>query len=232
MIFKCFKCGHLGFYEYCPNCGPDEQDENIPLDPEFYPEFQYKSKGLVKDLFVKKKTEKELQEKLDSVLQKYKQFEEPYFINYMHLVGQGEADSVDSDSYSNLWLFHNVLVRLGFDELLELPQLTAKLVRSTSFRFQFADFARCTKVHISSSLEGTFRSWIDDRGAAFREDLPMLLYYLWKNNLLTDEVSYFTGEVPYSEGSNYLVSDSEFKKILKACEYIYRHSRYKIQDDS
>ena len=121
---------------------------------------------------------------------------------------QGEAD------YSNLLLFHNVLIRVGFDELLEMNTLTKKLVRSTSFRFQFADFVRRVKTHISSDLERTLRSWIDERGAGFRDDLPMLLYHLWKNGRFTDQVGYSEDSIP-------LIPGLELKRLQKVCEEIY-----------
>jgi restriction system protein len=214
MLFNCFKCGQLYFKDVCSVCGLENRDENVPLHPEFYPEFQYESKGFVKDLFLKKKTVKELRSKLGSVLDKYKQFENPYFINYMHLSGQGRvADEVDN-SYTNLLLFHNVLVRLGFDELQELRNLTIKLIRTTSFRFQYSDFIMRTKGHLSSSLELTLRSWIDERGSAFRSNLPMLLYFLWKNKQFNGEIFYMPDSVP-------LVSDTEYNRLQRLCEKIY-----------
>lgn len=214
MLYNCFKCGQLGFQAICSVCGQDEQDENVPLNPEYYPEFQYESKGLVKDLFLKKKTEEKLRGKLDSVLEKYKQFEKPYFINYMHLAGQGRVDDGKDNTFADLLLFHNVLLRLGFDELQELNSLTVKLVRTTSFRFQYDDFVMRTKGHLESNLETTLRSWIDERGSAFRRDLPMLLYYLWENKQLEGEVSYSVDTVP-------LVSDVEYIKLQKLCEGLY-----------
>jgi hypothetical protein len=97
MLFNCYQCGHLGFHQLCPTCGPDFQNDNVPIDPEYYPEFQYRSEGFIKDLFVKKKTEKELQSKLNVVLDKYRQFKEPYFVNYVHVTGAyaGELDKAD-----------------------------------------------------------------------------------------------------------------------------------------
>ncbi|MDR3492324.1 MAG: restriction endonuclease [Gammaproteobacteria bacterium] len=209
MLFSCFKCGHLGFQDNCRNCGPDSKDDNVPLNPEYYPEFQYESKGFVKDLFLKKNTEKKLRGKLDAVLQKYTQFENPYFLNYMHLAGRGGYGSDDT-----LLLFQSVLVRLGFDELQELGNLTLKLVRTTSFRFQYDDFVERTKGRIRSNLQATLWSWIDERGSAFRRDLPMLIYYLWQNNLLESDISFSIDAVP-------LVSDTEYIRLHSLCETIY-----------
>src|SRR4051812_21729403 len=117
MLYSCLSCGQISFDAVCSACGVAGRDLNVPLDPAYYPEFQYESQGVVRDLLMKKRTEKELRAKLDAVLAKYEQFEDPYFINYMQLAGQGSPDSDD------LHLFHLVLVRLGFDELLELPSL-------------------------------------------------------------------------------------------------------------
>ena len=224
MLFRCFHCEWLGFTPSCPDCGEKGNEYCVPLDPEFYPEFQYKSQGLIKDIFIKRKTERALREKLDAVLQKYKKFEKPYFVNYMQLVGPMTSDSARSDEYSALLLFHNVLLRLGFEELMELPNLTAKLVRTTAFRFQYRDFIRRVEQHISPTLYETLRSWIKEQGAAFREYLPMLLHYLWKNKMLIDEIK-FNNCVP-------LVDHSELKRIRKLCEEIYFDvlvTRFKIK---
>ena len=214
MLFNCFNCGQFSFQDICPGCGPAARDDNVPLNPEYYPEFRYKSKGLVKDMFIKKKTEKELHIQLESVLHKYKEFEKPYFINYMHLAGQGRAEGADDGSYSDLMLFHNVLVRLGFDELRELEGLTVKLVRTTSFRFQYADFINRIKGHIGSEFMTSIRAWIEERGAAFRRDLPMLLFYLWESKLFEESVTYTPESIP-------LVSDPEYHRVHKGCESIY-----------
>lgn len=222
MLFNCYQCGHLGFHQLCPTCGPDFQNDNVPIDPEYYPEFQYRSEGFIKDLFVRKKTEKELQSKLNVVLDKYRQFEEPYFVNYVHVTGAyaGELDKADeslegaASDYSKLRLFHGVLLQLGFGELAEYPQLTSKLVRSTSFRLRYSDFVRTTSPHLFDRFELTLKSWIEDRGAAFRSDLPLLLYYLWKENLHQDELIFSGEEIP-------LVDDETLNNIKKRCEKIY-----------
>jgi restriction system protein len=207
VLFNCEKCDHIGFEAVCPKCGVDERDGNVPLDPAYYPEFQYRSQGVVRDLLVKKKTEKALDAKLEAVLAKYEQFKNPYFVNYMHLAGQGSPDR------DQLHLFHLVLVRLGFDELLDNPLLTSKLVGSTSFRFQYDSFVARTAEHLRPELEATLRSWIDERGPAFRQDLPMLLYWLWDSHSAPGAVAY-NDRVP-------LVGPVEFSRIQKVCESIY-----------
>ena len=119
----------------CPRCGEAHIDLYIPLDPKYFPEFKYVTQGLVKDLFLKKKKQQELDRKLESVLEKYMRFKHPYFVNYLHIARGGsgdiEGDSSSKFTYSRLTLFHHVLTRLGFNELQEYPNLTKKLVLST-----------------------------------------------------------------------------------------------------
>lgn len=224
MLFKCYSCGQAGFGSYCASCGSDDENDIVSLQPQFYPEFQYRSQGFVKDLFVKRKTEKHLQSKLDSVLTKYDEFEKPYFVNYMQLAGRGVGQDNSDNSYSSLLLFQNVLLRLGFDELMEFPQLAVKLVRSTSFRFQYEDFSRRTQLHFGAGLEASLRSWIEERGSAFRRELPTLLFCAWENGFLRDDVRFSPDQLP-------LVAVSEMDRLMKLCEDIYFDvlvSRFKI----
>jgi len=217
MLFSCVRCGHVGFDEVCATCGPIGRDSNIPLDPAYYPEFQYVSQGVVKDLLRKKRTERELRATLETVLAKYREFEDPYFVNYMHLAGQAPPERDD------LHLFHLVLVRLGFDELLDLPSLTPKLVGTASFRFQYDSFVARTKGHLRSTLEETLRSWIDERGPAFREDLPMLLFLIWEKQLMLGSITFNPTSLP-------LVPEPEHLRLQAICEAIYldiRVSRFK-----
>jgi restriction system protein len=207
VLFNCESCDHIGFEEVCPTCGVGKRDENVPLDPRYYPEFQYRSQGVVRDLLVKKKTERALDARLEAVLAKYERFKTPYFVNYMHLAGQGAPDG------DQLHHFHLVLVRLGFDELLDDPRLTSKLVVSTSFQFQYDSFVARTSGHLRPELDATLRSWIDERGPAFRHDLPMLLYWLWDSGSPPQAVAY-NENVP-------LVDAVEYRRIQELCESIY-----------
>lgn len=210
MLFNCFNCGRFGFQPMCEPC--ESAENNVPLDPAYYPEFQYESMGMIKDLIWKKKFEKELQAKLESVLKKYAQFESPYFVNYMHLAGRIEGNEVSDDSYGNLTLFKNVLVRLGFDELQELKGLTTKLVRTTSFRFQYHDFIVRTKGHVDKDIETTIRSWIEERGSAFKRYLPLLLYYLWEQKFFPESLGASeNGQMP-------LFTNSRYMELAQYCE--------------
>lgn len=214
MLYKCHRCNSYSFHSNCVSCGSDNPEDYVPLDPEYYPEFQYQSRGFVKDLFVKKKTEKELGDQLQRVLEKWRQFEDPYFVNYLHLAGRVTEEDILQSEGSRLDLFERVLVRLGFDELRSVPFLTVKLIRSTSFRFHYADFVERTKHHIKQDLKSTIRSWIEERGQAFRRDLHLLLYMFWERRLFQEAVGFSDQEIP-------LVSPEGVQRIRGVCENIY-----------
>jgi restriction system protein len=108
-----------------------------------------------------------------------------------------------------------VLVRLGFDELQEFPSLTSKLVWSTRFRFGYESFVERTKGHLRNDLESTLRSWIDERGAAFRQDLPMFLYWLWDRQLLPGAVAFSVS------GDLQLVGGIEYRRVHELCESVH-----------
>lgn len=214
MLFNCYKCHSLTFEAVCPNCGPEATHDTVPLDPAYYPEFAYSSKGFVKDLFVKRKAEQKLKAKLEDVLDKYRQFEDPYFVNFMHITDSDPVAGSDPTESAKLKLFHAVLVRLGFNELSEEPQLTAKLVRSTAFRFLFNDFVRRIGRHEHSNLDDMLRSWIEENGTGFRRDLHLLVYHLWTQNRFADSLRFSDGSVP-------LVDAATMSALDARCEEIY-----------
>jgi len=116
-------------------------EQLIPLDPSFYPDFQYRSKGLIKDFLGKKKEQAQLNDLLNNVLRKYAQLKQPYFTNFIHTTR--EVTSITSDSevpgpredgeYTERELFREVLIRKGFNALEGLPSLLATLLLTTSF---------------------------------------------------------------------------------------------------
>jgi len=214
MLYKCHRCGQFGFRSTCPACGLTAEDQNVPLDPEYYQEFQYRSQGRVKDLFVKKKAQRELQSKLDSVLEKYHRFEKPYFVNFVYYAGQSPESQTQDGEYTKLDLFQNVLVRLGFAELVELPALTEKLVRTTRFRFDYRSFAERAGRHVGRDSLTTLRSWIEEQGSAFRVHLPLFLYFLWEQGAHTSEIRFAPSEPP-------LVKDEDVLRLRRECENIY-----------
>jgi len=144
----------------------------------------------------------------------FRQLERPYFVNFVLLVGREAANSLQSAADTNLILFQEVLVRLGFEQLNERPGLTRKLVLTTMFRMDYSDFVAQTAHHISGGLESTLRSWIDETGALFKFSLPMLLYYLWEQGLHTNEIRICTVVPP-------LIDPEELKRIYDLCERIY-----------
>jgi restriction system protein len=224
MLFKCHECNQLSFHLICPRCGPGSQDNNVPLNPEYYSEFQYRSQGLVKDLFLKRKTEKALEAKLNMVLEKYHKFENPYFVNFVHYAGPSGMDATQAGEYSKLILFQSVLLSLGFGELRELPALTKKLVRSTRFRFDYQSFIERVARHLAGDLRSTMRSWIEEQGSVFRWELPLMLHYL-------NEQKAHTGEISFTQATLPLIEDEELARIQRNCEQIYFETlveRFKI----
>ena len=78
MIYQCSTCNKTSFEIICPWCKsvapmengyPITSTQQVPLDPSFYPEFQYQTKGFIKDLLGKKREQIQLNDKLRSVLQ-------------------------------------------------------------------------------------------------------------------------------------------------------------------
>ena len=190
MIYKCYECDNYNFNS-CTKCGTS--DKSIPLDPVFYPEFEYKSGGFVSDIFFKKTELKKIDIKLDSVLSKYHEFKTPYFINYCFL-----ADDFGSNSFKDLDLFKQVLLNLGFFELNEYPGLIEKLIRSTQFKFDYDDFVKRTIHHIKESLFASLESWIEEKGNLYIYDLPLFIHYIHENLLFKKSILYSeNNEVTY-----------------------------------
>lgn len=87
MIYQCYSCSRTTFETSCPWCSPDVSGtfrQMTPLDPSYYPDFQYQSKGIIKDLFGKKKEQSQLNALLENVLLKYATLKDPYFTNFTH----------------------------------------------------------------------------------------------------------------------------------------------------
>jgi hypothetical protein len=162
-----------------------------PLDPSFYPDFQYQSKGLIKDFLGKKKEQAQLNDLLNNVLRKYAQLKQPYFTNFIHTTRETTSGSSDVEApgprhegvYTERELFREVLIRRGFDELEGLPSLLDKLLLTTAFNSVYLGFSRELSRHIKADLVDTLCSWIEEAGTTFRSDLALFYFYLWENDI-------------------------------------------------
>lgn len=233
MIYHCYNCNQYAFEATCPRCTNNQDEAYVPLDPKYYPEFKYQSQGLVKDVLFKRQTQQQLNEKLSNVLEKYERFKYPYFVNYLHIAQgtfgvSGDNTSLTTSDTFRLKLFQRVLTRLGFNELSEFDNLTLKLVRSTEFSFDYANFVSQIKGHIKEDLRKSLYSWIGEVGARYRKELPLFVYYLWDSQTFTDQVSFSSTQS--TQNGAPLVSQPTLKAAKTTCEEIYMNilvSRFK-----
>jgi len=235
LIYQCSACNKTSFETKCPWCASISELENdqkilaaqqIPLDPSFYPEFQYQAKGFLKDFLGKKKEQVQLNDKLRRVLQRYSELKKPYFANFFHTTKDEEIESNDSvapgprlnGSYSNRELFREVLIRKGFTELEELPQLLDKLLLTTGFNAAYLGFSSEISRHIEGALADILRSWIGEAGTRFRNDLSLFFYFLWSNNIRHAELGY--SEQASSTFGTPLLPWATVMAWLRTCEKI------------
>lgn len=224
MLYHCYNCHKYAFETSCPSCTDSLAEDYVPLDPKYYPEFQYKTQGAVKDFLFKKQEQQQLNQKLDSVLTKYNRFKHPYFVNYLHIAkGTYNTGGVNASSGeytpSSLRLFQLVLTRLGFNELNEYDQLTIKLIRSTEFNFDYANFVSQVKYHVKEDIRQAIYSWIGEVGSRYRQELPLFIYYLWDSQTFIDDISFNDPKI--SPAGTPLASQALIKKIRERCEEIY-----------
>jgi len=241
MIYQCYSCSKTTFEIICPWCSggvptatnswgtkappPITSEQMIPLNPSFYPEFQYQSKGIIKDLFGKKKEQSQLNSLLQNVLDKYATFKDTYFTNFIyttkfsHDKRSENNPTEDKSTYSDFVLFREVLVRKGFDELEELPMLLDKLLLTTSFNALYSGFSNEIKRHIKPTLTESLKSWIEEAGTTFRADLSLFLYFVW-NNKITFSALDFNENAQNTPGTP-LISIDNVRKYISICETIY-----------
>ncbi|MDQ2187538.1 restriction endonuclease [Alcaligenaceae bacterium A4P071] len=199
----------------------------MPLDPSFYPEFQYQTKGFLKDLIGKKKEQAQLNGLLRSVLRKYSELKKPYFANFFHTINHQGMELDDAatpgaranGSYTNRELFREVLIRKGFTELEELPYLLDKLLLTTGFNAAYLGFSNEISRHIQASLHASLRSWIEEAGTTFRDDLSLFFYFLWENDIQYTELEY-SEEAPSNFGIP-LLTWTTIQTWLNTCEQIH-----------
>lgn len=201
--------------------------QQVPLDPSFYPEFQYQTKGFIKDLFGKKKEQAQLDELLRSVLSKYTEFKKPYFTNFFHTIRNGEVEETGATrsgartngTYTNRELFRQVLIRKGFAELEELPHLLDKLLLTTGFNAAYFGFVSEASRHVKDSLPETLKSWIAETGPRFRDDLSLFFYYLWDRGIKPNELEF--SEQAHSTFDAPLLDWQLVKKWSGYCEHFH-----------
>lgn len=223
MLFKCLSCGGFGFTGRCPQCRRSgeagersRKRRRIPIDPALLPEFDYTASGLLEQVLppVRRNAQEEWSEYVQGVLDNYREFREPYFVNFLH-VGRGVGGAiVGRGGHSDMDLLERLLVRLGFDELQHFRGLLPRLVRSTELQQEYRRFARRAETLASSDLRSTLRSWIEERGTVYGRRLPLMLYFLWQEGHHRDEVNFSPGDPP-------LVSRSEIRRIHRLCDEIH-----------
>ncbi|KPY45375.1 restriction endonuclease [Pseudomonas syringae] len=236
MIYQCNSCHRTTFETICPLCHPGSvasalqagEQSLTPLDPSFYPDFQYHSKGFLKDIWGKKKEQAQLNDLLNNVLRKYAELKTPYFTNFIHTTRDTAGTAGDEAAvpgaridgvYTERELFREVLIRRGFDELEQLPTLLDKLLLTTAFNSAYSGFAREVTRHIRPDLTTTLRSWIEEAGTSFRADLALFFYYVWENDIDFPEIQ-FNPQAATAAGQP-LVPLLNFRSGLGHCESIY-----------
>ncbi|MBN0979738.1 restriction endonuclease [Pseudomonas hygromyciniae] len=235
MIYQCNGCNRTTFETACPWCTNSELSPSselstrhlTPLDPSFYPDFQYRSKGLIKDFLGKKKEQAQLNDLLNNVLRKYAELKQPYFTNFIHTTREGTSGRDDAEAlgprmdgvYTERELFREVLIRKGFDELEQLPSLLDKLLLTTSFNSVYLGFSRELSRHIKANLSDTLRSWIEEAGTTFRADLALFYYYLWENQVDYSGIQF--NPLATSAAGTPLLPMQAFRQGLSLCETIY-----------
>lgn len=235
MIYQCNGCNRTTFETACPWCSSSQVSPSAelraqhltPLDPSFYPDFQYQSKGLIKDFLGKKKEQAQLNDLLNNVLRKYAQLKQPYFTNFIHTTRETASSTNDvgvpgprpEGVYTERELFREVLIRKGFDELEGFPSLLDKLLLTTAFNSTYLGFSRELSRHIKADLAETLRSWIDEAGTTFRSDLALFYYYLWENDISYQGVQ-FNAQANATANAP-LISLPAFRSGLNLCEGIY-----------
>lgn len=241
MIYQCYSCYKTSFEINCPWCSggvvtttnawgtktplAPTSEQMIPINPSFYPEFQYQSKGIVKDFFGKKKEQSQLNQLLQDVLDNYSKFKDPYFTNFIHIAKLShekisESDfSEDNSNHSDFVLFREILVRKGFNELEQLPMLLDKLLLTTSFNALYHGFSQEVKRHIKPTFTESLKSWIEEAGTTFRADLSLFLFCLWSNKTIYSSVEF--NESAETTPGLPLVPFEDIKKYLSVCENIH-----------
>lgn len=218
MLFRCFTCGSLGFDRRCDHAGHEERHDVVPIEPRLFTELEYEPDGILASLLppIRRNQKEAWDEKAGEILDTYESLREPYFVNYLYLYGSGAIGSVDQGGYTTVRLFHEMLERVGFDAVSDIPSLTRKFLRSTAFQQEYREFRSRTVEHLKADLSASLRSWIEDHGSRFRQLLPMFLYLAWEEDRFRDEIDYSptSDEIP-------LIPSLPLGGIQQECEAIY-----------
>lgn len=225
MLFKCFDCDTLGFERRCRRCGDSSGERpaprqrrpyRIPIDPALLPDFQYQATGFLEKVVppIRRNSREEWQQTVDSILETYEELREPYFLNFLLLLQNRPGALAGGTERSGLDLLEALLQRLGFDELGSFNDLTRKLILSTDLQQEYLRFSESHDHHMGDKLADTLRSWIDERGTAFRSQLPLMVYHLWDQDRHTAEVDFGPESPP-------LVSRREMKRLYGLCNDLY-----------
>lgn len=224
MLFKCVECGGYGFTRECSQCtGEGEPRERsrrrtrIPVDPALLPDFAFQADGFLEAVLppVRRNAEQEWQERVDGILDAYRELREPYFVNFLHLGRSRSGAIVRGAGPPDMELLQRLLVRLGFDDLTSFDGLVPRLVRSTQLQQEVRRFARRAENVVSSDgLRSTLRNWIEERGATFQRRLPLMLYFLWQEGQHPDEIDFSPGAPP-------LVDGRELRRIYRLCDDVH-----------
>ncbi len=236
LIYRCIDCGKTSFETECPWCpaahDPDEPASGeaaaqIPLDPAFLPEFQYRPRNLLLRLLLKRRNQARLDTARNNILQKYARFRIPYFANFIAIAGPGEAgleiaaltDPAANDNHSDTAIFREILVRKGFAELRDAPELFGKLLLTTRFSEDYRAFCQESAPHVRASLRETLKSWIAETGPRFRNDLCLFLYVLWSSNIRHPDLP-FNDRAATTYGTP-LLPRQRVRDVLDICEAIH-----------
>ena len=109
MLYRCHSCRATFLRPICSDCGVEGIDDYVPLDPRFYPEFQYVRQGIVSHVLFKRKAQQELMDKRAEILRKYEQLRDPYFVNFVNLERFEEHLPEDTSGHEPLRLFLSLI---------------------------------------------------------------------------------------------------------------------------
>lgn len=184
----------------------------IPIDPALLPDFRYQPSGFLEKIFppLQRRSRERWDQYTATIIKKYKQFREPYFVNFLLLRRNRPGELSSGGTHSNLELLEALLKELGFAALKDFNDLTSKLVNCTALQEEYTHFRQTSEHFLKSDLTSTLQTWIDERGTAFRSQLPLMLYFCWDRGHHTDEIQFLPDDPP-------LVREKEMRRLYGLC---------------